>query len=71
MHLQTQKHRGATIRQHHAATVLVPFATLDGVAGAVPKIVASGVGPLRSGRRRDGVTNEEELHVGRECAPRS
>ena len=33
-------------RQHHAATVLVPFATLDGVAGAVPKIVASGVGPL-------------------------
>lgn len=33
-------------RQHHAATVLVPFATLEGVAGAVPKIVASGVGPL-------------------------
>lgn len=33
-------------RHHHAATVLVPFATLEGVAGAVPKIVASGVGPL-------------------------
>lgn len=33
-------------RQHHAATVLVPFATLEGVTGAVPKIVASGVGPL-------------------------
>lgn len=33
-------------RQHHAATVLVPFATLEGVAGAVPRIVASGVGPL-------------------------
>ena len=33
-------------RQHHAATVLVPFATLEGVTTAVPRIVASGVGPL-------------------------
>ncbi len=30
----------------HRATLLVPFATLDEVAGAVPRIVASGVGPL-------------------------
>ncbi len=33
-------------RQPHAATVLVPFATLEGVTTAVPRIVASGVGPL-------------------------
>jgi len=30
----------------HRATLLVPFATLDEVANAVPKIVGSGVGPL-------------------------
>ncbi len=29
-----------------ATTVLAPFATLDDVTGAVPKIVASGIGPL-------------------------
>ena len=33
-------------RAAHAATVLVPFATLDEVMTAVPRIVASGVGPL-------------------------
>ncbi len=33
-------------RPEHAATVLAPFATLDEVAAAVPKIVASGIGPL-------------------------
>ena len=33
-------------RAPHGATVLAPFATLEGVTGAVPKVVASGVGPL-------------------------
>ena len=33
-------------RPDHAATVLAPFTTLDEVTGAVPKVVASGVGPL-------------------------
>jgi glycolate dehydrogenase FAD-linked subunit len=33
-------------RLDHRATLLVPFATLDEVAAAVPRIVASGVGPL-------------------------
>jgi glycolate oxidase len=33
-------------RAPHAATVLAPFATLDEVAAAVPKVVASGLGPL-------------------------
>ena len=33
-------------RPAHAATVLAPFATLDDVTAAVPKIVASGIGPL-------------------------
>lgn len=33
-------------RAAHAATVLAPFATLDEVTAAVPKVVASGVGPL-------------------------
>jgi glycolate oxidase len=33
-------------RPAHAATVLAPFATLDDVTSAVPKIVASGIGPL-------------------------
>jgi glycolate oxidase len=33
-------------RPAHAATVLAPFATLDAVTEAVPKVVASGVGPL-------------------------
>jgi len=33
-------------RPAHAATVLAPFASLEGVTGAVPKIVASGIGPL-------------------------
>ena len=33
-------------RPAHAATVLAPFATLDEVTAAVPKVVASGVGPL-------------------------
>jgi glycolate oxidase len=32
-------------RLPHAATVLVPFATLDGVTAAVPRIVDSGIGP--------------------------
>jgi glycolate oxidase len=33
-------------RPEHAATVLAPFATLADVTAAVPKIVASGIGPL-------------------------
>jgi glycolate dehydrogenase FAD-linked subunit len=33
-------------RPAHAATVLAPFRTLDQVAAAVPRIVASGIGPL-------------------------
>jgi glycolate oxidase len=33
-------------RPPHQATVLAPFATLEAVTGAVPRIVASGVGPL-------------------------
>lgn len=33
-------------RAQHAATVLAPFRTLDEVTAAVPRIVASGVGPL-------------------------
>ncbi len=33
-------------RVPHGATVLAPFATLDEVTNAVPKVVASGVGPL-------------------------
>ena len=33
-------------RPAHAATVLAPFATLDEIARAVPRIVASGIGPL-------------------------
>jgi len=33
-------------RPAHAATVLAPFATLADATGAVPRIVASGVGPL-------------------------
>jgi len=40
----------ATVRVYprpaHAATVLAPFTTLDDVTHAVPRIVASGVGPL-------------------------
>ena len=33
-------------RPAHGATVLAPFTSLDEVTGAVPKVVASGVGPL-------------------------
>jgi len=33
-------------RAAHSATVLVPFATIEEVSGAVPAIVASGVGPV-------------------------
>jgi glycolate oxidase len=33
-------------RPAHSATVLAPFPTLDAVTSAVPKVVASGVGPL-------------------------
>ncbi|HEX6236239.1 MAG TPA: FAD-linked oxidase C-terminal domain-containing protein [Acidimicrobiales bacterium] len=33
-------------RLPHQATLLAPFPTLEGVTAAVPKIVASGVGPL-------------------------
>jgi glycolate oxidase len=33
-------------RPAYAATILAPFATLDGVTSAVPKILASGIGPL-------------------------
>jgi glycolate oxidase len=40
----------ATVRLYprlaHHATLLAPFATLDGVTAAVPPIVASGLGPL-------------------------
>jgi glycolate oxidase len=39
-----------TVRLHpklaHRATVLLPYPTLDDVAAAVPRVVASGVGPL-------------------------
>jgi glycolate oxidase len=39
-----------TVKLHprlpHAATVLAPFTTLDEVTAAVPRIVASGIGPL-------------------------
>jgi glycolate oxidase len=33
-------------RAQHSATVLAPFSTMAGVAGAVPRIVGSGVGPM-------------------------
>ena len=33
-------------RARHQATVLAPFASLDEVSGAVPRIVSSGIGPL-------------------------
>jgi glycolate oxidase len=33
-------------RPEHQATVMAPFTTLEEVTGAVPKIVASGIGPL-------------------------
>jgi len=33
-------------RARHGATVLAPFSTLEGVTTAVPRVVASGVGPL-------------------------
>ena len=33
-------------RLPHAATLLAPFATLDDVSAAVPKVVASGIGPM-------------------------
>ena len=32
-------------RLPHAATILAPFATLDGVTAAVPRIIDSGIGP--------------------------
>ena len=39
----------ATLKLHprlpHAATVLAPFATLEGVTSAVPRIIDSGIGP--------------------------
>jgi len=34
-----------TVRATAAATVLAPFATLEAIVGAIPKIIASGVGP--------------------------
>lgn len=34
-----------TIRPAAAATVLAPFPTLDAIVGAIPKIIASGIGP--------------------------
>jgi glycolate oxidase len=33
-------------RPEHTATVLAPFATMEAIAEAVPRIVASGVGPM-------------------------
>ena len=33
-------------RAHHQATVMAPFATLAEITSAVPRIVASGIGPL-------------------------
>ena len=43
------RHRGdpasSTRGSHHRRTVLAPFATLDEVTAAVPRIVGSGVGP--------------------------
>jgi len=44
--LVTKAHLRLYPRAAHAATVLAPFATLDEVTEAVPKVVASGLGPL-------------------------
>jgi glycolate oxidase len=33
-------------RAQHSATVMAPFATLEEIAAAVPRVVASGIGPL-------------------------
>ena len=44
--LVTRIHLRLYPRPAHGVTVFAPFSTLDEVTGAVPKVVASGVGPL-------------------------
>jgi glycolate oxidase len=44
--LVTQAYLKLHPRAPHQATVLAPFTTLEAVTGAVPRILASGVGPL-------------------------
>jgi glycolate oxidase len=52
----------------HRGTLLVPFATLDEVANAVPKIVGSGVGPLMTEYidlvTMSGITEAANLDLG-------
>jgi glycolate oxidase len=52
----------------HRGTLLVPFATLDEVANAVPKIVGSGVGPLMTEYidlvTMSGITEAASLDLG-------
>ncbi|MCU1625135.1 MAG: FAD-binding protein [Pseudonocardia sp.] len=55
-------------RLPHQATVLAPFPTVDEVAAAVPKVVASGVGPLileyLDTATMDAITRAEDLELG-------
>jgi len=53
-------------RPAHQATVLAPFATLDEVMHAVPRIVASGVGPLILEYIDAGTMAAMTAHVGLE-----
>ncbi|MEK6440342.1 FAD-binding oxidoreductase [Pseudonocardia sp. T1-2H] len=62
----------ATLRLYprlpHQATVLAPFPTVDEVAAAVPKVVASGVGPLileyLDTATMNAITRAEDLELG-------
>lgn len=55
-------------RPPHQATVLAPFPDVDAVAGAVPKVVASGVGPLIleyiDAFTMAAITHAQELDLG-------
>ncbi|WP_214368258.1 FAD-binding oxidoreductase [Pseudonocardia sp. H11422] len=55
-------------RHPHQATVLAPFAGVDEVAAAVPKIVASGIGPLIleyiDALTMAAITHAQELDLG-------
>ena len=55
-------------RHPHQATVLAPFDTVDEVAAAVPKVVASGVGPLIleyiDALTMGAITNAQDLDLG-------
>lgn len=53
-------------RPAHQATVLAPFATLDEVMHAVPRVVASGVGPLILEYIDAGTMAAMTAHVGLE-----